>query len=235
MRKLILGAAAAALSLGLMASVASAASVATDSHGATKAGKVTGTAELVLVHAIDGAGGMPVDVSVTGPNSYSKTATGVTAGTVTDLTTLVRGTYTVTLKNGTTTLTRRVTLGRFSSKTMVAKLDANGKNPSLAVFNNVVNGFGRSFGRVTVIHAASTGPIDVTVGTKKVIRRLTNGMQAGRIVKAGTLSNVSLVNAGTTTALMAPTNVTVTARHNTVVVAYGLSGSPLKTTTFTLS
>ena len=152
-RKALSAVLAAIVAVGLMATTATA------GHQArTEPRTWHGTAQLTLVHGIDGDQGFPVDISVYRLFVGSQRFNGVTYGTVAGPLEQQAGIYRVAVRAAGADpysepiLKRWIWLGPGANKSVVAHLSADG-TPTLSVYRNDVSETG-SGARVTVRHDA---------------------------------------------------------------------------------
>jgi len=220
MRKTILSGLIALLALvGLTAVAPSAGAV--SSIGTP--GKVT------LVHGIPGAGGFPVDITVSKSKSSTAVFRGVTYGTVAGPLDLLPGTYSLAIRvagsspTSTPALAGTLKVGAGTNQSVVAHLTEGGA-PTVSIFNNDVSPTGAGNARVTVRHLAQAPAVDVIVnGSLELISALSNPGEATAVVPANTY-NVRVTDAGTNTVTAFQGNLTLAANATTIVYAVGSLG-----------
>jgi hypothetical protein len=197
-RKALSAVLVAIVAVGLMATTATA-----GQRARTEPKAWHGTAQLTLVHGIDGDQGFPVDISVYRLFVGSQRFNGVTYGTVAGPLEQQAGIYRVAVRAAGAgpysepILKRWIWLGAGANKSVVAHLSADG-TPTLSVYRNDVSETG-SGARVTVRHNAAVGPVNVRADGTRVITRLANPNEAVLDIPATTLRiKVRLAGTGPT-------------------------------------
>jgi hypothetical protein len=185
-RSLVSAALVALLAVGLMATTAGADQQRQAPRSWSR------SAELTLVHGIDGRAGFPVDISVYRLFVGTQRFNGVTYGTVAGPLDQKAGIYRIAIRPAGASpysepiLKRWVWLGPDSNKSVVAHLTADGV-PTLSVYRNDVSD-SPAGARVTVRHDAAVGPVNVYANGARVITRLANPYQAVLDIPATTLN-----------------------------------------------
>lgn len=185
-----------------------------------------GKAELSVLHGVPG---LTVDVYVNGALALDDFTPGTLAGPLP----FDPGTYAVALTASDAPDASSPVLGPINltlaadmSYTAVAHLDADG-DPTATLFTNDMSAVGAGEGRLTVRHVAAAPAVDILAGGSPIIAGLENPDEAKAVVPATTYS-VAVAPAGTTTPVLGPTDLPVTAGVNTIVYAWGsLDGDSL--------
>jgi hypothetical protein len=176
------------------------------------------TATVTVVHGIPNT---PVDVYVNGkitlPDFQFKTVTAPLS--------LPAGTYQIAVRpagaasTSAPILSASPTLTAGENVTIVANLSANGA-PELTPFVNWTSATPNGQARLVVRHTAAAPAVDVLAGGKVVVSDLTNPNQAALFVPAGTVA-ASVAVHGTTSPVIGPVSLNLTAGTTTVVYAIG--------------
>jgi hypothetical protein len=215
-RSFISAALAALLAVGLMATTAGARDQQREAPRSWHR-----SAQLTLVHGIDGNAGFPVDISVYRLLVGTQRFDGVTYGTVAGPLEQKPGIYRIAIRpagaspHSEPILKRWIWLGPGSSKSVVAHLTADGL-PTLSVYRNDVSN-SPAGARVTVRHDAAVGPVNVYANGARVITRLANPHQAVLDIPATTLNIKVRVTGGGPTVFNA--DVAFAENTNTIVYA----------------
>jgi hypothetical protein len=202
---------------GLAAGVLIAAAAAVLPAGTASA--ATGDATLAVLHAVPAT---TVDVYLDGKRALDDFKPGtlagpmmvpagaheiaITAADATDASKPIIGPVDVTLESG-------------GNYTAVAHDKADG-SPTATLFKNDTSATPAGQGRLIVRHVAAAPAVDVLAGGKAVVSGLTNPQEKALVLPAGTVS-ASVAAAGTTTPVIGPADVTVTAGADTIVYAWG--------------
>lgn len=202
MRRSLVAAGAALLSLAITASV--------DAQAAT--------ASVVVVHGIPDT---PVDVYVNGDLTLEDFA----FETVTDPLALPAGSYDLAVRaagadpSEAPLLSATADLAAGVNVSIVAHLTEGG-DPTLTPFVNDTSPTGPGEGRIIVRHTAAAPAVDVLAGGDPVFTSLTNPNEAAADLPAGTVP-AAVALAGTTDPVIGPADVTITEGAATIVYAVG--------------
>ena len=178
----------------------------------------TGTATVTVVHGVPNT---PVDVYV----NSKLTLTDFQPETVSQALAVPAGKYTIAIrKHGTKStatpiITGSATLSAGENATLVAYLNATGK-PTLGAFQNDTTPIAQGDGRLIVRHTADAPAVDVLATGKVALSDLTSGNQATATLPAGSIS-AAVAAHGSTTPVIGPATVTLTAGTDTIVYAVG--------------
>ncbi|GAB3120655.1 DUF4397 domain-containing protein [Glaciibacter psychrotolerans] len=180
-----------------------------------------GDASVTVIHGIPDT---PVDVYVNDPTAASAPLLAdFQPGTVTDPLALPAGTYDVTIfAAGTKTdpvINQSETVEADQNISLIANLDAAGM-PVLSAFLNDVSPIPVGQARLVVRHTAEAPAVDVRANENVVFADLTNGQQDSAELAPGTVS-ADVVLAGTSTVVIGPAPLTLTAGTETIVYAIG--------------
>jgi hypothetical protein len=179
----------------------------------------TDTSELYVLHGVPG---LTVDVWVNGTRTLENFAPGAMAGPLS----LDPGTYTVAITAAGAADASAPAIGPVdlplaanTSYTAVAHLAADG-SPTATLFTNDTSATPAGKGRLTVRHVAAAPAVDVLAGGAPVMTALSNPDEKTLVLDPGTVS-AAVAAAGTTTPVIGPADVTVTAGKDTIVYAWG--------------
>ncbi len=189
--------------------------------GVGAANAAPGDASVTVIHGIPNT---PVDVYVD-----DAAATGAPAianfqpGTVTGPIALAPGAHQVTIfaagsKTG-PVINQSATVAANQNISLIANLNAAGA-PVLSAFVNDVSLIPAGKARLVVRHTAAAPAVDVRANASVVFPGLTNGQQAAAVLAPGTVS-ADVVLAGTSTVVIGPAPLTLTAGTETIVYAIG--------------
>lgn len=172
-----------------------------------------------ILHAVPNT---PVDVYV----NHKLILDDFQPGTLSDALKLKAGTYKVSITAATAKNDKDPIIGpaklRFfpgHNYTVVAHLDADGK-PTATRYYNTQYPSGKGKGRLIVRHDAAAPAVDIFADSALTMRHLTNPRQSKVNVPAGTYS-VAVALSGTTAPVIGPADVTVKAKQDTIVYAWG--------------
>jgi len=189
--------------------------------GAVAANAAPGDAMVTVIHGIPNT---PVDVYVD-----DAAATGAPAlanfmpGTVTAPIALAPGAHQVTIFPAGSTVMPVIdvseTLTANSNVSLIANLDGAGA-PVLSAFVNDVSLIPAGKARLVVRHTAEAPAVDVRADAAVAFPGLVNGQQAAAELAPGTIS-ADVVLAGTSTVVIGPAPLTLTAGTETIVYAIG--------------
>ena len=184
--------------------------------GTTAASAAPGDASIYVVHGIPNT---PVDVYVNGTNTLPNFQPGTVAGPLE----LAPGNYQVTIyAAGTTTnpvIDEAVPVTANLNATLVANLDP-ANQPQLSVFANDVSPIPSGQARLTVRHTAAAPNVDARANGAVVFANLAPGGQASTPLAPATVS-ADAVLAGTSTVVIGPAQLPLTAGTSTIVYAIG--------------
>lgn len=174
------------------------------------------------VYVVHGVPGLTVDVYVNGKATLTSFKPEDVAGPLS----LAAGTYKIDIRKAGAAATsapaisKSVSLPAGANVSLVAHLNANGA-PTLTPFVNPVDGsLAADKARLVVRHTAAAPAVDVLAGGQPVFKNLVNGKQAQADLAPGTVS-AAVALAGTSTPVIGPTNLTLTASKVTIVYAIG--------------
>lgn len=177
------------------------------------------TASVSVVHGIPGT---PVNVFVNGKDTLPNFKPGTVAGPLQ----LPAGDYEVkiypaadTAGTGTPVITASATLSAGQNVSLVAHLTADGK-PTLTPFVNDTSQIEAGQARLVVRHTAAAPAVDVRADGQVAFKDLTNPNEAAANLPAGSVS-ADVVLAGTSTVVIGPAPVDLTAGTETIVYAIG--------------
>ncbi|HSK16153.1 MAG TPA: DUF4397 domain-containing protein [Gaiellaceae bacterium] len=178
-------------------------------------------ANAASVTVLHGVPGLTVDVYVNG----ELTLESFEPGTVTDPLELPAGDYDIEIReagaaaDSDPAITGSASVEDTTNASIVAHLDEGGA-PTLSVFVNDVSQIAAGESRVTVRHTAAAPTVDVLADGSPLIEGLANPDEAGADVPAGTYS-VAVAPAGTTDAVLGPTDLALEAGTAYFVYAIG--------------
>ncbi|WP_144713349.1 DUF4397 domain-containing protein [Curtobacterium pusillum] len=112
-----------------------------------------------------------------------------------------------------------VTLDAGANYTAVAHDQTDG-SPTATLFTNDTSAVPAGQGRLIVRHVAAAPAVDVLAGGTAVVSKLSNPDEKALVLPAGTVS-AAVAAAGTTTPVIGPADVPVTAGSDTIVYAWG--------------
>lgn len=174
------------------------------------------------VSVFHGVPATPVDVYLNGLRVLNDFQPGTFAGPYL----LPSGTYRLAITAADARNDRNPVIGpvtvsfvRNTSYTVAAHLTPTG-TPTASVFTNDLSVSPSGTGRLVVRHTAAAPAVDVLAGGTPVITGLTNPNQAALVLPAATV-DASVALAGTTTPVIGPAAVPVTAKTDTIVYAWG--------------
>ncbi|MGW4527994.1 DUF4397 domain-containing protein [Amycolatopsis sp. NPDC004378] len=202
-------------SLALLASAGALAALSVAFPGAASA------ADESMVSVVHGIPGQPVDVYVNGKKTLDNFQPASVAGPLS----LTAGTYDVALtKPGdpvSSALLENKSLAVPGGKnlSLVAHLDTSAK-PALTAFANDTSMIAAGKARRVVRHTAAAPAVDVRAAGKPRFPGLTNPKEAMADVPAGTVS-ADVTLAGTSTIVLGPKDLNLTAGTSTIVYAIG--------------
>ena len=195
--------------------------------------QASGTATVTVVHGVPNT---PVDVYV----NSKLTLTNFQPETVSQPLSVPAGKYTIAIrKHGTAATATPIiagsaTLTAGENASLVAYLNATGK-PTLGAFANNTATIPQGDGRLIVRHTADAPAVDVLATGKVALSNLTSGNQATATLPAGSIS-AAVAAHGSTTPVIGPATVTITAGSDTIVYAVGsLTTKTLTVVTQTIS
>jgi hypothetical protein len=178
-------------------------------------------ANAATVTVVHGVPGLTVDVYVNG----EVTLEGFEPGTITDPLELPAGDYEIEIReagapaDSDPALSGSATLEASTDASIVAHLDEGGA-PTLSVFANDVSTIPAGDARLTVRHTAAAPAVDVLADGSPLIEGLSNPDEAAAEVPAATYS-VAVAPAGTTDAVLGPTDLALEAGTAYAVYAIG--------------
>lgn len=177
-----------------------------------------GSATVTVVHGVPG---LTVDVYVDGEAALE----GFEPGTVTDPIELPAGDREIAVReagapaDSAPAIEASATLEAGADVSVVAHLDGEGQ-PTLTVFSNDTSAIAAGEARVVVRHTAAAPEVDVLANGEPLLTVLTNPNEASGSVAAGTYS-VAVAPAGTTDAVLGPTDLALEAGTAYTVYAVG--------------
>jgi len=193
-------------------------------------------AQDATVTVVHGVPGIPVDVYV----NNKLTLPNFQPETVSQPLSVPPGSYTIDIRKAgspatsTPIISGTATLTAGENASLVADLNTSG-TPTLTAFQNDTSPIPQGEGRLIVRHVADAPAVDVLANGKVAISDLTYGNQQTVELPAGTIS-AAVAAHGTTTPVIGPANVTITAGTDTIVYAVGsLSAKSLGLVTQTIS
>ena len=179
-------------------------------------------AEKGTVYVVHGVPGLTVDVYVNGKATLTSFKPTDVAGPLS----LDAGSYKIDVRKAgdpataAPAISKSVTLPAGANVSLVANLSASGA-PTLTPFVNPVgDSLAAGKGRLVVRHTAAAPAVDVLAGGPPVFKGLVYGKQAQADLAPGTVS-AAVALAGTTTPVIGPADLTLTAGKVTVVYAIG--------------
>ncbi|MEK6309736.1 MULTISPECIES: DUF4397 domain-containing protein [Curtobacterium] len=201
---------------------------------AATATAATGDATLSVLHAVPS---VTVDVYLDGKRALDDFTPGTLAGPMM----VPAGAHTIAITAGDATDDSKpiigpvdVSLDAGGDYTAVAH-DSTSGGPTATLFTNDTSATPAGQGRLVVRHVAAAPAVDVLAGGKAVISGLSNPDEKALELPAGTVS-ASVAAAGTTTPVIGPADVAVTAGTDTIVYAWGsLEDEDLALATQTIS
>lgn len=177
-----------------------------------------GSAAVTVVHGVPG---LTVDVYVDGEAALE----GFEPGTITDPLELPAGEREIAIREAGSpadsepAIQAAAKLEAGSDVSVVAHLDADGQ-PTLSVFENDTSAIAAGEARVVVRHTAAAPEVDVLANGEPLLTGIANPDEAAGSVPAGTYS-VAVAPAGTTDAVLGPTDLALEAGTAYTVYAVG--------------
>jgi Domain of unknown function (DUF4397) len=177
-----------------------------------------GSAMVTVVHGVPG---LTVDVYVDGEAALES----FEPGTITDPLELPAGEREIAIReagapaDSDPAIQASATLEAGSDVSVVAHLDADGQ-PTLTVFENDTSAIAAGEARVVVRHTAAAPEVDVLANGDPLLTGITNPNEASGSVPADTYS-VAVAPAGTTDAVLGPTDLALEAGTAYTVYAVG--------------
>lgn len=179
------------------------------------------------VYVVHGVPGLTVDVYVNGKATLTSFKPQAVAGPLS----LPAGSYKIDIRTAGAAATaapaisKSVSLPAGANVSLVAHLNASGA-PTLTPFVNPTDGLTSGKARLVVRHTAAAPAVDVLAGGQPVFKNLVNGKQVQADLAPGAVS-AAVALAGTSTPVLGPANLTLSAGK--VVIAYAIGSAQDKT------